>query len=323
MSKPNYKRPIIRFLAPINPLESSTRVRILKIIEYLKKSSEIADLVQYGDDLKSDLSYNTLVIQKLTDQATINLVETIKQRGIITVYDIVDRYNDVDILNAVDVIIADCKAIEGHCRQLVPNKKLDITIIPDSIDYIDKPIIRTPITKTDNLNIVFFASPSNVNCIENCKEALIKLSKEKSFKLTYIAGNPKPEYFKDLNVKFIPWSPYTFSMELRNFDLVILPQKVEKGDTKLVQAISHNVPAVSSNIESYRRIAEQTGTTEFLCNTQEEWYNSLIVMFNPETRNEFLNKTVNWIWRNYNINRIISEYRRLFTRLLLKKSDGK
>jgi len=319
----DYDRPKIRFLAPIVPLESSTRVRILKIMEYLRKNHEIVGLIDFSTNLE-ELTFNILVIQKYHDQSTINLIDRLKLKGVITVYDIVDRDNDPiipQILNKVDAILVDCEAMEEYCRQLVPNKNLDIMIIPDSIDYIDERISRSQITKTNNLNVVFFASPSNLNCIEICKEALNRLGKEKELTLTYISGDEHPECFNGLEfpVNFIKWNPYTFSMDLRKFDLAILPQKKEKGDSKLVQAISHNLPAISSNIESYRQIAEHTGTTEFLCKTSDEWYNALIKMFNPETRFNFLNKTVGWIWDSYRIDDIINKYKTFFTRLLIEK----
>jgi len=324
----DYDRPKIRFLTPVSPLESSTRVRILKIMEYLRKNHEIADLMDFTVSLEEP-AFNILVVQKYHNQSTINLVDRLKLKGVITVYDIVDKYdNDPTIsqmLNKVDAIIVDCEAQKEYCKQLVPNKNLDITIIPDSVDYIDEPIPKIEsqkeITKTNNLNIVFFASPSNLNCMEICKEALVRLGKEKKFTLTYISGEEHPEYFNGLEIptNFIKWNPYTFSMDLRKFDLTILPQKREKGDSKLVQAITHNLPAVSSNIESYRQIAEQTGTTEFLCKTSDEWYDALVKMFNPETRFNFLNRTVGWVWSNCGIVDIIHKYKEFFTRLLIEK----
>lgn len=319
----DYNRLNVRFLAPITPLESSTRVRILKIIEHLKKANEIANLLDYRDNLEEP-QFNILVIQKYMGQSIINLIDNLKRKGVIVVYDIVDKYADPtvpQILNDVDAIITDCESMKEYCKQLVPNKHLTITIIPDCIDYVTEPIPRIPrehMTKTNNLDIVFFASPSNLDCIKVCKEALNKLAKEKTFTLTYISGSPS-EYFADLNAKFIEWNLYNFSENLKKFDLAILPQKTEKGDSKLIQAITHNVPAISSDIASYRRIAEQTDTTEFLCKTPDDWYNALIKMFNPEVRYTFLNKTVHWVWQNYNAIDLIREYQKFFTRLLIEK----
>lgn len=314
----DYHTPRINFLAPIRPLESSTRVRVLKVIDYLRMSGEIAELVQYGDNVNSS-DCNILVVQKWSHLPIINLVKTLKQQGVITVYDMVDKLPDGEILAIVDKIIVDCSAIEEWCKSLVPNKNLDITIIPDSVDYIDEPIPRKPIKKTDVLDLVFFASPSNLNCVDVCREALIQLAKEKTYTLTYISGSPKPECFKGLDAKYIQWSPYTFSMNLRKFDLAILPQKIDKGDAKMVQAITHGIPTVATNMESYRNIALQTNTTEFLCSTINDWHDALTNMFDPETRRIFLDKTVDWTWKNYNIKQIISEYKKFFSRLLREK----
>jgi len=323
----DYRRPKIRFISQLIPLQSSTRTRVFKIIEHLKRANEIADFFNYGESL-DEPQFNILVVQKIADEQIIKLVERLKRLGIIIVYDIVDvdkanEHNIRKIIELADGVIVDCIFIEKYCRNLLLEKQLNLKIIPDSID-LDEPIPleKNKITKTNDLNIVFFANPSNLDCIEVCKEALLKLSKEKSFTLAYIAGQEKPEYFTDLNAKFIKWNPNTFNETLREFDLAIIPQKYEKGNTKLVQSIINNLPAVSTNIESYREIAEQTNTSGFLCKTSDDWYNALLKMFNPEERYKFLKKTTEWVWSRYNIDELISDYREFFTKLLIEKRGG-
>jgi glycosyltransferase involved in cell wall biosynthesis len=333
-------RPVISFLARTSPLESSTRVRILKVMDRLMVTGEeiliegrlldsegnpmlpekFNGLLQFGDKLIIlDKRTNIVIVQKWATPFIINGVHKLKDVGAKIVYDTVDRdREDIPMLCIADYVITDCPAIEKWCRE-VGKKDMKIIIIPDSIDYLDEPIPRKSIEKTDNLNIVFFANPSNLQCMELCRDALIRLSKEKTFTFTYISGKPKPEYFGGLNAKYVKWSQYTFSAYLREFDLAILPQKSEKGDAKLVTSITHNLPTVSSNMESYRLIASQTDTTEFLCQTTDEWYNAIKKMFDPQTRTKFLDKTVDWVWTNYNIDKIIFEYRKLFSDINSKK----
>jgi hypothetical protein len=335
-------RPVVSFLARISPLESSTRVRILKILDHLMVTGEeileikeilsdegtpmlpeqINGLMQFGDKIIIlDKKTNIIIVQKWATPFIINCIRQLKNinANVKIVYDTVDRdREDIPMLCTADYVITDCPAIEKWCRE-VGKKDMKIVIIPDSIDYLNEPIPRKQIEKTDNLKIVFFASPSNLQCMELCRDALIRLSKEKTFTFTYISGKPKPEYFNDLNAKYIKWNQYTFSAELREFDLAILPQKSEKGDAKLVTSITHNLPTVSSNMESYRFIASKTDTTEFLCQTTDEWYNAIKKMFVPQTRTNFLDKTVNWVWANYNIDKIIFEYRKFFSNICSKK----
>lgn len=317
----DYKRPRVKYIAPFMPLESSTRVRVLKIISYLKRVNEIADLAQYGDKLDK---CNIIVIQKHHGSQWVEFIKEMQKEGVIVVYDIVDKLGRgvKNILEIVDAVIVDCQAMKDYCCSLT-DKKLDITTIPDCPDYIDKQFSIPIHSKEDNLDIVFFASPSNLDCIEVCKEALIRLKKKRSFSFAYISGQPQPDYFVGLDAQYIKWDSCSFTTQLRKFDLVVLPQKFEKGDAKLVQAITHNIPTISSDIMSYRQIAEKTGTAEFLCKTTDDWLNTLIEMFNPATRNIFLKRTVDLVWSLYNPSRIVSSHRKLFTHLLIQKRGGK
>jgi len=307
----------VGFVLPKTWEGSSTRVRGWFIYNEMKRMNEIADI--YSEFSNID-DYNILFFQKIHDKKAIELVEEAKKRHIKTVFDFVDKDDSIkDMICSVDMIITDTEIHKEYCKELGKlGNEINIEIVEDSIDYLFEPLSdRRKHVLDNNLSVVFFASPSNLDCIEICRAALIKARGEKQFNFYYISGRPRYDLFDGLDAKFIRWNPYTFTYHLTKADIAVLPQKLEsKGNSKLIQSITHRVPAISSNIISYRKVAEATDTKEFLCDTSDDWFKNLIKMFSPEVRNLFVAKTEMWAWANYNVHVITEQYVKLFYKLL-------
>lgn len=302
----------------ISSSSSSTLYRGSMIMEEMARQNETVYRINSIDEIpKFDI--NILYIHLLFNSEYVQAVSSAKKRGIITVLDIVDDFMEAkDMLKEVDAVTTNSIELFNFCEKL-SDKQLKIYMIADPI-RLPSPLPSKVHSKKDGLKILFFASPCNLDNIDLCRNALIKLRKEKQFTLTYFSSNSKQQSFKKLNALFLKWEISSFTHFLSRFDLAIIPQKKKyKSINKLMESISHNLPAVSSDIPMYRQFAEQTNTAEFLCKNEEEWYENLLKMFNPDARNQFLLKTFDYLWQNYNVSVITRKYIDFFYQLLRER----
>lgn len=288
---------------------ASSRLRVYFIQRFL---------LERGIDAKiasSPFASDLVVFQKTFSSFHLKLNQELRRKGIKTIFDLDDPYPN-QMLKLANLVTVDSEERKIWVESLVGEKR-KIRVIEDPIDYIKKPLAKRIHVKKENLRIVFFGHPNNLKCIRVCKEALRKLREKRRFTLDYISGEERPREFEGLEVRHVMWRYGTFSKILRTYDLAILPQiEKEKSSTKLNQAIAHNLPVVASPIPSYSKIGKATSTLDFLPKTNEEWLEALERMFNPEERNKYLDKTLDWVWRNYGVEKIGKDWLNLFEELL-------
>lgn len=304
----------------------SSRVRVYFLQDYLIGQGIKANVL-YFDEANTYLSHSfrnllensdILVFQKRYE--LIELAKKAKKRNVKIVLDMVDQYKGArEMLGLADVVTTDSFGLAEWYKKMVPSMRT--CVIPDSIAYLNSPLLPREHLKKEPIKIAYFGSPSNMDNIQVCREALLKLRKT-HFKLIIITGfieKKDEQYFRGFDGGHATWSFKLFTDILQKCDFSILPQRFNwKGCNKLVQSITHNLPAISSDIPSYRYIAEQTGTEEFLCKTQKEWFIAMKKMFNPQVRNDFLAKTLNWTWNNYNMDVVGKRWKVLFEGLIAK-----
>ena len=91
------------------------------------------------------------------------------------------------------------------------------------------------------------------------------------------------------NVKFVRWNPVSEIRDLLNFDIGIMPlpdDRWSKGKCgfKALQYMALEIPTVASAVGVNPKIVDH-GVNGFLCNTAEEWIDSLRVLLeNPQLR---------------------------------------
>lgn len=266
-------------------------------------------------NLENVLDSDILVFQKTYSEPWIRLAEAAKERGIKIVLDQVEKEETNRMHNLADVLTTDSTALAEWYHSLNPD--VETRVIEDCVAYLKSPLPPRKHTESDGLMIAYFVSPSMMDNILVCHNALKKLESRRNYKLIVIAGRLDNWRLGQLKYEYWKWSVEAFTGLLRKCDFAILPQKCSwKGGNKMVQAVTHNLPTVASDTPAYRRIAKATGTEGFLCTKPDEWLAALETMFDPDERNCFLSKTSGYVWDNYNLGYISQQWIDLFEGLI-------
>lgn len=297
----------------------SSRVRVYWLCEYLAEHGIDAQAHYHGAspprNLENVLDSDIIVFQKTYSEPWIHLAEAAKEKGVKIVFDHVEKEETTKMHSLADVLTTDSVALAEWYSSLTPN--VETRVIEDCASYLKSPLPPRQHSKTDGLKIAYFVSPSMMDNVLVCHNAFLKLGERRSYDLIVIAGILDRTRLGRLKYEYWKWSYEGFTDLLLKCDLAILPQKWDwKGGNKMVQAVTHNLPTVSSDTPAYRRIAEATRTEEFLCNNPAEWLAALETMFDPDERNLFLDKTSNFIWDNYKMDCIGEQWIKLFKELV-------
>lgn len=295
----------------------SSRVRVYWLNDYLVKQGIDSHACYFnkGGAPSHIMNSDIFIFQKRYGPYWVRLAQAAKKDNIKIILDQVDIENVDKMHSIADVLTTDSRPLADYYQKLEPGVKAHV--IEDSIAYLKSPLPPRKHTKREALKIVYFVSPSMMDNILVCHNALLKLRAKHDYNLIVVSGIPPKGPLGKLSYTHWKWSVEAFTSLLEKCDLAILPQKWNwKGGNKMVQAVTHNLPTVSSNTPSYRHIAEATGTEEFLCGSTGEWMRALDAMFDPDTRNQFLYKTSKWVWDNYNMDCIGQQWIDLFEELL-------
>ena len=297
----------------------SSRVRAYWMASHLTEQGVEAQTRFYGEAppnyIENVLDDDVIVFQKTYSEPWIRVAEGIRKKGIKIVLDQVEKEATTRMHGIADVLTTDSTELAEWYHSLNPG--VETRVIEDCVAYLKTPLPPRRHTKSDGLKIAYFVSPSMMDNVLVCHNALKKLEKRRNYELIVIAGRLDPWCLGQLKYEYWKWSVDAFTGLLRKCDLAILPQKwTWKGGNKMVQAVTHNLPTVASDTPAYRRIAEATGTEEFLCKRPDEWLPALEALFDPVERNRFLAKTSGWVWDNYNIGRIARQWMDLFEELV-------
>lgn len=265
----------------------------------------------------------------------LNIARKAHAKGVRIIYDVTDiRPLSKEDLKArlleTDVVVTLDETIQKFISYIDADWK-QYKIIRDCIDYIKQPLPSRLHEKKTDLEIVFSTNPASLHNIKGSINPLVQLRQKNKFRFTCISGkqvNSDPKYkgvtkeIAWLDPQWVDWNFNTFVANFKVADMAIAPQsKVDKPETKVRESIALNVPIVSSKIPSHWKFATETHTTEFCCDNGDidSWYKALEKMCNAEVRNDFLTKTLPYVWENYSIEAIGKQWLSLFGELTTKK----
>lgn len=311
---------------------ASSRLRIYFLQDWLRQH-DIQSSVQGERQFFSPLNADIIVFQ--LRNFNLKLAKNARAKNIHVVYDITDirplSRRDLKIrLRETDVVVTLNEAIKDFVSHAEADWK-HYKIIRDCIDYIKTPLPSRVHQKKTDLEIVFSTNPASLINIRACILPLMRLHHKTKFKFTCISGKQVnlnshykgiTEEMAWLTPQWVDWNFNTFVNNFKLGDMAIAPQsKIDKPETKIRESIALNIPIVSSKIPSHWKVATDTNTTEFCCENSDidSWHKALEKLCNPEVRNDFLAKTVPYIWKNYSIEAIGSQWQRLFVELVNKK----
>lgn len=156
-------------------------------------------------------------------------------------------------------------------RVLAENPNIDpnnITVIPTCVDYDKYPAKNYP-DKIEQIAFGWIGGDHNYQQLRLIIPVLNKLSKQHSFKLIVIGGNPF-ESDANFDVEFIPWSLETEVENLYKIDVGLMPLEETditkgKGGFKLIQYMGLGIVSVANAVTINKEIVSD-GEDAFLVN---------------------------------------------------------
>jgi hypothetical protein len=302
-----------------NPFQN----RLLNYIYYKTNIKMRSNFIHKNvNDMLTNNSYsknddNIFMFQKtIWDLETSILIELVKTNDGKVIFDLVDSYNErffSSLIKNSNIVTTASLPMKEYLYDMY--KDIKVEMIDLYIDYLNFPLPKRNHEKKDDIKIVFFAGPGNLRDISMCLDALLKVQEKYGLNFTYISGKNNDPLFKKLNVTHHKWDLNNYSNDLQQFDIAIAPQSNNlKPRSKLIEAISHNLPVIGSNVHSYRDLANKTNTLEYICESQDEWYTAIVNMLDPNNRNEYLEKTQDWVWKYHGKEYLTQKWIKLFNK---------
>ena len=311
---------------------ASSRLRIYFLQDWLTQHG-VQSSIQRERQFFSPLDADIIIFQ--LRNFDLEIAKKARAKNIRIIYDVTDirPLSEEDLkarLLETDIVVTLNETIQKFISHVEADWKR-YKIIRDCVDYIKQPLPSRLHEKTIDLEIVFSTNPASLHNIRGSIIPLMQLRQKNKFRFTCISGKQVnsnsiyksvTEEIAWLNPQWVDWNFNTFVTNFRIADMAIVPQsKIDKPETKIRESIALNVPVVSSKIPSHWKFATDTHTTEFCCDNGnvDSWYKALEKLCNPKIRNDFLAKTLPYVWKNYSIEAIGKQWLSLFKELTDKK----
>jgi glycosyltransferase involved in cell wall biosynthesis len=168
-----------------------------------------------------------------------------------------------------------------------------VVLNPTTIDTerLHNPTLYAPKAMTEYIVVGWTGSHSTLKYFESVEPVLMEIEHRfKNIKFMIIADR-KPALKLDSMI-FRPWTPETEIQDLAQFDIGImpLPDNVwSKGKCgfKALQYMAMGIPTIASPVGVNTKIIDH-GVNGFLCNTTNEWINSLEQLAQDNTKRKQL-----------------------------------
>lgn len=195
-----------------------------------------------------------------------------------------------------------------------PDKTTIIPTVVDTTRYLPRPDPKGPFT------LGWTGLSSNLRELELIKDALIQVLKETHGRLLIVADRCDDTWLKQLPIDFVKWSPDNEANALQKAHVGIMPlmdRRYNRGKCgfKLIQYMACGIPTVATPIGVNREIIRD-GIDGFLCESQEQWTESLISLSSDRKLRESMGKNGRLrVEEQYSINAVIPRYLELFNQL--------
>ncbi len=189
-----------------------------------------------------------------------------------------------------------------------------VVINPTTIDEL---VHNASMKTTNDIPVIgWTGSHSTVKYLESIVPILRKLREKNNF-IVKIISDSAPEYDDDF-IQFIKWNKTVEIQELGTFDIGLMPLTNDKWTQgkcgfKALQYLSMGIPAVVSDVGVNSKIV-QNGTTGFLCNGEQDWFNSLQeLLSNSDKRKKMGQDGKSFVLNHYSVQSNSSNFLLLFT----------
>jgi glycosyltransferase involved in cell wall biosynthesis len=263
------------FINNPNPVEPSTRIRRLNVIEELKYSGRDVTLYSnYADSINTDWFANKFkdlidvaVVCDLWDKS-LDLITKLKSVGITVIMDYNEAIHDMSepvrkMLSSVDGTICCSDVLAGMVKQYSSR----ISTIPDPVEYDEDPEYDSFLPVIGKPKALYIGMGGNSYlAYEVLKDAI----EEAGYDLIVCTE------WDNATVK---WTLETWRSIMKSCHVVLCPQRVTeqpaKSNIKAVQAMSFGIPVIASPLPAYKEFIVN-GKNGYICDKPEEWKNALI-----------------------------------------------
>lgn len=320
---------------------ASARLRAFLPCRYLKEAGWRCEIFEPQN---AD-AYELVIFQKAYDEDSIALAESLRARGVKTVFDLSDNhfYNPDDLpalreraenvrrmIGAVDAVSVSTrelgKLIDGGC-----------VVIDDAIELPRTNTVRAAIEHLQDrlenirssrpLRVVWYGRvgsenpPSGIIDLPRAFPYLEALNAQSPVELAVIS-NSEEQFRKYVGkvsfpARYYEWSLDTFTHIFRRQDVCIIPRALNpfttcKTNNRLVLSLLMGVPVIADPIPSYEEFRDFV--------LFDDWSNNLrTYATHPKLRRQHVRAGRRYIRSKYNKERVVSQWSALFDRLLGKQ----
>jgi glycosyltransferase involved in cell wall biosynthesis len=204
--------------------------------------------------------------------------------------------------------------LADFARQFNPNVVVNPTTI-DTINY-HNPELYASRKKGNELVIGWTGTLTTAKYLTFLVPILETLAKEFSF-VFHVISNEAPQLGLE-NLRFIKWNKGTEMEDLLSFDVGVMPLSDDqwakgKCGFKALQYMALGIPTIASPVGMNSEIVEH-GVNGFLCNSAEEWYETLrYFLIDEGNRSKMKEAAIEKIKTHYSVLSNTQNYLSLFS----------
>lgn len=296
-------------IQPYNKAMASVRIRCYDVIRYFEKQGIAVELY------KPFKKYDAVFFSKTCYDSSVRTAEKLHGQGTKIYFEsFCDYLNDDKIQNHEKdnilriLSVADIVGTPSEVQQQVFMKRhRDVRMIPESVDrdFFKEKKQHTSKQKVNLIYCGYSAKAKDTLCIIN---TIKRIQNEYGSEMIYVCE--KDPDIQGIRYRYIPYNQKKIPLLLMQGDIMIAPRPMDgiehRGHsfTKAAYPLAVGLPVVASPLPSY------LDTPVILCNTEQEWYDTLTNLIgNPDKRNRLAKQGIRYVKDNYSIEVIGEKYR--------------
>lgn len=296
------------YLDDVKPYDSalaSTRMRCYDILTWLAEKGIEAEIY------KPFKKYDIVFFIKVHSDRAVKTAEKLKKQGTYLIMepfcdflDDPERQNDPQRLNVLKLtklmdLIDACSTVQ---QEMFSKYHPNVNFIGDSVHDSFFEIRKEHMDKRE-VTLIYCGYGKKCRDTLNIKDVIVKLQKNYKCKVLFLS-NEKPD-ITEFEWDYVKYNQNIIGEQFVLGDIMIAPrpmediEKLSHSNTKIAYPMAFGIPVVASPVPSYM------DSPAFICNTEEEWYNTLEKLINSvELRKEAGEVGRNFIWENYSLSHI-------------------
>ncbi len=240
-------------------------------------------------------SGDIVVFQKLHGPRTSSWIQSLRRRGMRTIFVDCDMPLKLDEARLVDRVVTPSEALATAYRSCGIDS---VVQIPDAAECFQRPILRANDQRTRRCVWFGFWVPSRRADVEFARELV---SQVPDLELTVISTSDDADVGWDLETFFDHLAEYDFSL-LPVVDHGSIEARV-KSANRATQSMAVGVPVAASPLPAYTHVVEH-GKNGYLCNTTEDWLTAIDALMDESRRYQIASNGYEFAAANYSMDRI-------------------